>query len=151
MQTIRLSKIFRFEAAHALYGYDGKCRHIHGHGYTLEVTLIGRPLSDARHPKNGMVMDFGDLKQIVHQAVIDEFDHALLLCKQSPFQELSSILAGYSERIVWLDYTPTCENMVIDFAQRIQSLLPPPARLHHLTLYETPTSCASWYAEDQQT
>ncbi|MCL6524132.1 MAG: 6-carboxytetrahydropterin synthase [Thermoflavifilum sp.] len=149
MSTIRLSKIFHFEAAHALYGYDGKCRHIHGHGYMLEVTLLGKPLHDSQHPKNGMVMDFGDLKEIVHRAIIQDFDHALLLCRQSPFHELSTTLSNYSERIVWLNYTPTCENLVIDFAQRIQALLPPHIKLHHLTLYETPTSYASWYAEDQ--
>lgn len=150
MNKVRVTRVFRFEAAHALYGYDGKCRHIHGHGYELHVTLLGEPLQDTNHPKQGMVMDFGDIKHLIHQHIIEPFDHALLLCRHSPFYALSAPLAEYSNRLVWLDYTPTCENLVIDFAQRIQAVLPGHVQLHHLTLYETPSSSASWYAEDQR-
>ena len=84
MNKIRLSRIFRFETAHALLGYDGACRHIHGHSYKLVVTIIGTPLQDESHPKNGMVMDFGDLKKTVENAVIEPFYHALLLNKNAP-------------------------------------------------------------------
>ena len=59
-----LTKIFHFEAAHALMGYDGRCRNIHGHSYEMRVTIKGMPLMDENNPKYGMVMDFGDL--IVH-------------------------------------------------------------------------------------
>ena len=58
---IHLTKIFRFEAAHALMGYDGRCRNIHGHSYEMRVTIKGNPIMDDNSPKNGMVMDFGDL------------------------------------------------------------------------------------------
>ncbi|SFV28380.1 6-pyruvoyl trahydropterin synthase family protein [Thermoflavifilum thermophilum] len=149
MNRVRVTRVFHFEAAHALYGYDGKCRHIHGHGYELHVTLMGEPLQDPSHPKQGMVMDFGDIKQCIQQHIIEQFDHALLLCKHTPFIELADALQQHTDRIVWLDYTPTCENLVIDFARRIQSVLPAHVQLHHLTLYETPSSYASWYAEDQ--
>nr|MDA3906383.1 6-carboxytetrahydropterin synthase [Bacteroidales bacterium] len=62
MTKIRLTKEFKFETAHALKGYDGLCKHIHGHSYELLVTVIGEPLEDQNSPKLGMVMDFGDLK-----------------------------------------------------------------------------------------
>lgn len=62
---IRITKIFTFETAHILYGYDGKYKNIHGHSYKLFVTLKGVPISDLNHNKNGMVLDFGDLKTIV--------------------------------------------------------------------------------------
>jgi len=65
MDKIRISKQFFFEAAHALYGYDGKCKNIHGHSYILTVSVKGEPIHDPTHEKNGMVMDFGDLKAIV--------------------------------------------------------------------------------------
>ena len=70
MARIRLTKEFSFESAHALEGYDGKCRHIHGHSYRLYVTIIGEPISDSVNPKYGMVMDFGDLKNIVNEEII---------------------------------------------------------------------------------
>ena len=65
MARIRITKEFKFETAHALMGYDGLCKHIHGHSYELLVTVIGHPIEDESNPKLGMVMDFGDLKKIV--------------------------------------------------------------------------------------
>lgn len=65
MSTIRITKRFSFETGHALYGYDGKCRNVHGHSYKLFVTVIGHPISDTTHVKLGMVIDFSDLKVIV--------------------------------------------------------------------------------------
>ena len=62
MPNIRITKKFRFEAAHALYGYDGKCKNIHGHNYNLFVTVIGVPVNESTNVKYGMVMDFSDLK-----------------------------------------------------------------------------------------
>ena len=76
---IHLTKIFRFEAAHALMGYDGRCRNIHGHSYEMRVTIKGMPIIDDNNPKNGMVMDFGDLKKIVNEEIIDHYDHAFII------------------------------------------------------------------------
>ena len=58
MPTLRLTKEFRFEGAHALTGYDGKCRHIHGHSYILYVTVKGTPSNPEGTPKSGMLIDF---------------------------------------------------------------------------------------------
>ena len=79
-----LTKIFHFEAAHALNGYDGKCRNIHGHSYELRVTVKGMPLNEPGNPKNGMVIDFHDLKQIVNQEVVDKLDHAFIIGNNMP-------------------------------------------------------------------
>jgi 6-pyruvoyltetrahydropterin/6-carboxytetrahydropterin synthase len=73
MNKIRITKIFTFETAHALHGYDGKCKNLHGHSYKLSVTLIGTPINNSSHVKNGMVMDFGDLKKIVKEDIVDVF------------------------------------------------------------------------------
>ena len=62
MSKIRITKKFTFEAGHALYGYDGKCKNVHGHSYKLYVTVIGVPISDKGNVKYGMVIDFSDLK-----------------------------------------------------------------------------------------
>ena len=79
MAVIRLTKEFSFEAAHALDGYDGPCREIHGHSYRLFVTVAGRPVADPENPKYGMVMDFGVLKRIVNEQIVSRFDHAFVL------------------------------------------------------------------------
>lgn len=70
-----LTKVFHFEAAHSLPGHRGKCARVHGHSYTLEVTLRG-PIKQAEGASDdGMVMDFEDLSRLVKQAVIERLDH----------------------------------------------------------------------------
>ncbi len=148
MTVIRLTKEFSFEAAHALDGYDGPCREIHGHSYRLFVTVKGVPLADAGHPKQGMVMDFGLLKRIVSEEIIARFDHALVLQRTAATDDLRAALAQRFDNLVEVDYRPTCENMLADFAARIRPRLPQGISLHALRLHETATSFAEWYAED---
>ena len=148
MTVIRLTKEFSFEAAHALDGYDGPCREIHGHSYRLFVTVKGAPLADAGHPKQGMVMDFGLLKSIVGQEIIARFDHSLILQRTAASDDLRATLASRFDNLVEVDYRPTCENMLADFAARIQARLPQGISLHALRLHETATSFAEWYASD---
>ena len=149
MSKIRITKHFDFETAHALYGYDGKCRNIHGHSYQLYVTVIGKPIDDSRHVKNGMVLDFGDLKKLVKAEIVDVFDHATVLNKNSPHKELANTINDYSHKVVLVPYQPTSENMLLDFSQRIQRQLPQNVLLHSLKLYETANSYAEWFADDQ--
>ncbi len=149
MTKIRITKHFDFEAAHALHGYDGKCKNIHGHSYQLYVTVIGTPIEIKNHPKKGMVLDFGDLKKIVKTEIVDVFDHSIVLDKTSKHIELAKKIADYSHRMVLVDYQPTSEMMLIDFAKKIKSKLPNYVALHSLKLYETINSYAEWFADDQ--
>ncbi len=135
--------------AHALPGHDGLCKNIHGHSYELLVTLIGQPVNDPDSPKNGMVIDFKDLKKIIKNLIVDELDHSLVLRKDTPDPLLSQMKSAYS-RIILVDYQPTSENMIIDFANRIKNELPDNVQLHHLKLWETVTSYTEWYAEDNE-
>jgi 6-pyruvoyltetrahydropterin/6-carboxytetrahydropterin synthase len=146
---IRITKHFDFEAAHALPGYDGKCKNIHGHSYQLYVTVIGSPINDKMHPKNGMVMDFGDLKQIVNSEIVNIFDHAIVLNIASEHVKLAEKIADYSHRSVLVNYQPTSEMMLQDFSKRISKRLPKNVKLHSLKLYETNNSYAEWFADDQ--
>ena len=148
MAIIRLTKTFTFEMAHALFNYDGKCKNIHGHSYTLEVTVIGQPLEDGGHASDGLVIDFGDLKKIVNTEVVDLFDHSLVM-KKDYTENLLRLLDENFERMLYVDYQPTCENLIEDFARKISRSLPKEISLHHLVLHETATAFCEWYAEDQ--
>jgi len=148
MSNIRITKQFNFETGHALYGYDGKCRNVHGHSYKLSVTVIGQPIIDTKHVKLGMVIDFGDLKKIVKEEIVDQFDHATVFNKNTPHVELAQELTDRGHEVILADYQPTSENMVIDFAARIKARLPKNIELHSLKLQETETSFAEWYASD---
>lgn len=149
MSKIRITKQFSFETGHALYGYDGKCRNVHGHSYKLGVTVIGTPITDTNHVKFGMVIDFGDLKRIVKSEIVDKFDHATVFNKNTPHVELAEELKKRGHHVILVDYQPTSENMVIDFAEKITKHLPGHIELHSLKLQETESSFAEWYAADQ--
>ena len=148
MSKIRITKQFNFETGHALYGYDGKCKNVHGHSYKLSVTVIGRPITDTNNVKYGMVIDFGDLKKIVKEQIVDVFDHATVFNKNTPHIELANELQSRGHDVILVDYQPTSENIVIDFSNKIKNLLPENIELHSLKLQETETSFAEWYAED---
>ncbi len=148
MNRIRITKKFTFETAHALYGYNGKCKNIHGHSYKLYVTVIGEPIADTNNPKYGMVIDFGDLKTIVNNEIVDEFDHATLFNKNTPHLELAEHLKELGHHIILVDYQPSSEMMVIDFAKKITAKLPEGIYLHSLKLQETESCYAEWFASD---
>jgi 6-pyruvoyltetrahydropterin/6-carboxytetrahydropterin synthase len=145
MNKIRLTKRFDFEAAHSLTGYDGACKYIHGHSYTLYVTVTGTPSSDTTDPKLGMVMDFEILKQIVKENITDRFDQCLILRKDSP---LSLEIKTEYRKVELFDFQPTCENILLYFVEILKSKLPDKVSLHSLKLSETSTSFAEWYSED---
>lgn len=148
MAIVRVTKIFRFEMAHALWGYDGLCKNIHGHSYVLKVTVSGTPIEDQSDKKLGMVIDFGDLKRVVNKHIVDVFDHSLILNEKAPVDKFTDMNEMF-DRKTWFDFQPTAENLVIYFAGILQEHLPSGVPLHSIRLYETVNSYAEWFAEDQ--
>ena len=138
-----LTKTFRFEAAHALVGYDGKCRNIHGHSYELQVTVKGMPVDEPGNPKNGMVIDFHDLKRIVNEEVVGRLDHSFIIGTNMPEDFVESAKQNF-DKIVCVAYQPTTENMLADFAERIKVKLPQNVELYSVRLQETRDSYAEW-------
>ena len=145
MAKVRITKEFKFEMAHALHGYDGLCANIHGHSYRLWVTVRGDVKKENKHIKDGMVIDFMDLKSIIKLTIINKYDHSLVLNANSPHANLD--LSAF-DKVYYLPYQPTSENLVSDFANSITSLLPENVELLKVVLSETVTSFAEWNIED---
>lgn len=145
---IRITKIFTFETAHVLYNYDGKCKNMHGHSYKLFVTVKGKPVNDLENPKNGMVVDFGDIKYIVKSEIVDVWDHSVLINGLSPHKELGEDLENRGHKVIYCTFQPTCENMLYAIASKIKSKLPSDVTLAYLKLHETENSYGEWFAED---
>jgi 6-pyruvoyltetrahydropterin/6-carboxytetrahydropterin synthase len=116
----------------------------------LYVTIIGEPISDSVNPKYGMVMDFGELKKLVNEEIVDRMDHAFVMRRTDSADEVNMVLSEGFGNVVLVDYQPTCENMLVDFAERISRRLPAGVALHSLKMHETATSYAEWYAEDNK-
>ncbi len=142
--NIRITKEFNFEMAHALFGYDGPCKNIHGHSYKLAICVKGMPNTDKLNPKQGMVIDFSIIKKIVSRVIIEKYDHALVLNKADAF-----IYPGLqNHKLILADYQPTCENLLIEFVKQIIAELPVEINLQYVKLRETNTSFAEWHKED---
>ena len=144
---IRVTKEFHFEMSHVLWNYDGPCRNVHGHSYRLFVTISGFPADDQDNPKNGMVIDFNDLKIIVKNNIVNTFDHTVVLSKKMDKDKTELFKKMFGNTVI-VAYQPTCENLVADFAERIAPYLPSEVKLHSLKLYETASSYAEWFASD---
>jgi 6-pyruvoyltetrahydropterin/6-carboxytetrahydropterin synthase len=148
-QVIRVTREFTFEMAHVLFNYDGPCRNVHGHSYRLFVTIAGVPLRDNTNPKNGMVIDFTDIKIIVIREIVNIFDHSVVVSSEYDRVKKEMMEKTFGNTVI-VDYQPTCENLVADFAGRIRKYLPAGTTLHSLKLYETAKSYAEWFASDNE-
>ncbi|MFN8776191.1 MAG: 6-pyruvoyl trahydropterin synthase family protein [Flavobacteriales bacterium] len=147
--TIRVTKRFTFDMAHALYGYDGPCKNIHGHTYHLAVTVAGVINIQEGHPELGLVVDFSELKEITRQIILSEFDHALVLKNDAPYSR-DGFLPEHFEKVLLVPFQPSCENLLMHFHRLLMEALPARVRLVALRLDETPTSYAEWRMEDQR-
>ena len=128
--------------AHALRCHDGLCAHIHGHSYVLDVTLSGTPAHTPGEPKDGMVIDFADLKAIVKREVIARYDHALVLHeRERDTVKTDDPLFG---RTLFTPWQPTCENVMLDIVDRLKGVMPSGVSLVGMRLQETATSWAEW-------
>jgi len=149
MTKIRVTREFAFEMAHVLKGYDGPCKNVHGHSYRLFVTLMGVPVSDGSDPKNGMVIDFNDLEAIVMRRIIKRFDHSVVISNDFDYEKKKILAFAFGNTVI-VDYQPTCENLVADFAVTLKDDLPAGITLHSLKLYETEKSFAEWFSTDNE-
>jgi 6-pyruvoyltetrahydropterin/6-carboxytetrahydropterin synthase len=127
--------------AHAIHGYAGACKNIHGHSYELEVTVSGCTTKDEYILAPGFIIDFKELKQLVTDSIIRMIDHKLVL-SQDYIAEHPSICS--QENLVMLGAEPTAENLLIHFQQILLQALPSGSKLVELKLYETKDSFARW-------
>lgn len=121
---------------------------MHGHSYKLFVTVKGEPINDLDNPKNGMVVDFGDIKTIVKEEIVDVWDHAVLINAGTPHLELGKDLEAKGHKVIFCNFQPTCENMLYEIAAKIKDRLPQHVQLAYLKLHETENSYGEWLAEE---
>lgn len=141
---ISLTKIFRFETAHAIYGYEGPCAHIHGHSYELHVRVGAKQPVEGYLEGTGIIIDFKDLKQLVRAAVVDKLDHKLVLSRAYLAANPGSVK---HEPVVIFEVEPTAENLLVFIREEILQRLPGHIRLLSLRLWETRDSYAEYDLE----
>ena len=142
---IKITKIVHFEMAHAIYGYDGRCKDIHGHSYELHVTVTGRDTADTYIPAPGFVVDFKELKRLVYNHIADILDHHLVLSEE--YLKSNPEVSALEHLLVWKN-EPTAENILYYIKDKLGDVLPDHIRLRQLKLYETKDSYAEWVTDN---
>lgn len=145
MSTIRITKEFKFEMAHALVGHNGPCKNIHGHSYKLKVSIRGKVKNGTNDADEGMVVDFTIIKNIVDKLIVKEYDHSLVLWDK---MNINKSQFDFMNKLILVPFNPTCENLLMHYAGLIKNELPATLELTYLLLRETPNSYAEWFIED---
>jgi 6-pyruvoyltetrahydropterin/6-carboxytetrahydropterin synthase len=149
-----ITRKFEFDAGHRISTHTSKCRNLHGHRYVLEITLSGRIITDAGMPEQGMVMDFSEVKRIVKEMLVNQWDHAFLVYVGDTYVlEFLQSLEGH--KTVVLATQPTAENLALiafDILDRaFQSRYADRLQLEHVRLFETPNCWADVKRSDIET
>jgi len=139
---VQLTKIFHFEMAHAIHGYFGACKNIHGHSYVLHVTLCTSENTDQYIPAPGFIVDFKDIKKIVQNSIVQQLDHKLVL-STAYLKEYPNFIE--QENLVEWQMEPSAENILLYSVSILKDNLPFNTKLVHLKLHETLDSFAEWY------
>ena len=143
--AISITRRLEFDSGHRIPNHDGQCRHLHGHRYAIEVTLTGEVADHPGKPDDGMVLDFGDIKRLTNQYVVDLWDHAFLVAKED--EGVVTFLESLpNHKTVIMEHVPTVENL----ANAAFAILQPVfnkafggrLELSSLRLYETPNCWA---------
>jgi 6-pyruvoyltetrahydropterin/6-carboxytetrahydropterin synthase len=142
---LTITRKLEFDAGHRIPDHKSQCRNLHGHRYTLEITLTGEVIDVEGNSDNGMIMDFSDVKTLAKQHLVDVWDHAFLVYEKD--DKVRDFLASLPDhKTVVIDCIPTVENLArvafgilqAVFTDRYGTGL----RLHKLVLHETPNCWA---------
>jgi 6-pyruvoyltetrahydropterin/6-carboxytetrahydropterin synthase len=107
---LTITRKLEFDAGHRIPDHKSQCRNLHGHRYTLEITLVGAVIEQEGSSDNGMIMDFSDVKTLAKQHLVDVWDHAFLAYeKDTAVLEFLASLPGH--KTVVIDRIPTVENL----------------------------------------
>lgn len=128
--------------AHAIHGYSGKCKDIHGHSYELHVT-VANSNKDNFQEAPGFIMDFKELKSIVEEHIISKVDHKLMLSENFIENNKSCLLF---QNLISVKFEPSAENLLLYFYKQIVNSFPPNIQLVKMRIYETRDSYAEWIA-----
>ncbi|KAF7599296.1 MAG: 6-carboxytetrahydropterin synthase QueD [Candidatus Dactylopiibacterium carminicum] len=140
-----ITRRLEFDAGHRIPDHRSLCRHLHGHRYAIEVTVSGDITRMDGNPRNGMVVDFSEVKTVVREYIVDCWDHAFLAYEGD--RQIIEFLASLPDhRTVILDIVPTAENLAAKafsiLAPRIAELCDKTLRLENVRIYETPNCWA---------
>jgi 6-pyruvoyltetrahydropterin/6-carboxytetrahydropterin synthase len=138
-----VTKEIEIDMGHRVTNHKSKCASLHGHRYKIEVGVDDKVIDTEGSSDEGMVIDFGDLKDIMMQAIDAKYDHGFVLWKEDPMYE--SLCADSNTKLVGVNFIPTAENLARHWYLRIKpDLEKRNIKIKHVKVWETPTSTATY-------
>ena len=142
---LTITRKLEFDAGHRIPDHKSQCRNLHGHRYTLEITLVGQVIEQEGSSDNGMIMDFSDVKSLAKIHLVDVWDHAFIVYEKD--QAVRDFLATIPDhKTVIIEHIPTVENLARTAFSILRSAFKDHygtgLRLHKLVLHETPNCWA---------
>ena len=143
-----IARWIEFDSGHRVPNHESKCRHPHGHRYRVNVIVHGPVINDQARADDGMVVDFGVVKQVLMAKVHDVLDHAFIVDQRDTLMlqalAIPATLGLDPWRVVVVPFAPTAENLAAwVFAEIEPTLRSCRLTLEAVEVYETPTSKAT--------
>lgn len=143
---ISITRQFEWDMGHRVTNHESLCKNPHGHRYKLLVEISGDIDDRSGEPSQGMVLDFGDLKKVIHKSVVDKYNHSFMYWSEDDV--MREFARNNKElRFVEVPFVPTAECIVSSIAKTLQLQFNkelPGIILESAILFETPKCSAKW-------
>lgn len=138
-----VTKQIEIDMGHRVPNHKSKCRNLHGHRYVIEVGVDDKVIIDTGASNEGMVIDFGDLKEVIMREIDDFYDHSLTLYSKDEFAQ---VINTFNLKTNFVDFIPTAENLATHwFFILKEELQKMNIAIKYVKVWETPTSSATYY------
>lgn len=139
-----VTKYIEIDMAHRVPNHKSKCSNLHGHRYKVEVGVDDKVITTEGSSDEGMVIDFGDLKEVMMETIDAQYDHSGIFYSQDKnLEELKKISEEQNKPFTFVDFIPTAERLAQYWYEEIEPKLKERGvKIEFVRVYETPTSTA---------
>ena len=147
VQNMIITKQIEIDMGHRVPNHKSKCKNLHGHRYKIEVGVDDKVITTSGTSDEGMVIDFGDLKEIMMRELDDNFDHGFVIYEKDKFvKTFRHLKETENQKIIFVDFIPTAENLAKRWYELMKKPLKKKAiKINHVRVWETPTSTATYH------
>lgn len=143
MIKMLICRTIEIDMGHRIPNHKSKCRNLHGHRYKIEVCVDDKIITRKGDSSEGMVIDYGDLKEILLDEIDKKYDHALVIYWNDEFRKIFEELKLHGQKIVFVNFIPTAENLARHWYNKLKlALSDRKINIKYVKVWETPNSVA---------
>lgn len=144
-----VTKKIEIDMGHRVPNHKSKCCNPHGHRYIIECGVDDKVIDKKGSSSEGMVIDFGDLKKIMINKIDAVYDHSYTIYVEDEYLHLFKKIKDDGKKINIVHFVPTAENLAKHWYGILKTELEKAKiKIKYITVWETPTSTASYTDED---